>query len=475
MPAGRHRRVPAVRSAARWRPGRTGTLLAACTALAAASLALPAVIGYDPWAWLVWGREVTRGQLSTDGGPAWKPLPVLVTTVLAVFGDAAPEFWLLLARAGGLFAMVLTYRLAARFAGPVAGGVALLALLLTPDGESRWIRHLLQGNVEPLTVGLCLWAVQRHLDHRRGHAVLLGATAGLLRPEVWPFLALYAGWLLWREPSQWRVIVPVLPAVPLLWFGGDWWVSGDPWSGADRAQVLDGTTAQQLALAMGQVGNAVILPVWVAAAVCVAWAARRREPAPVVLAAGALAWMIVVTAMAGVFGYAALSRFLAPAAAVLCVLAGIAAARAVTAVDGIGLRLAAAAVLVVATVPFAAPRVQWLSMQLAAAADRAWLEEDLDRAITLAGGRDALLACGALAIDGTESVIQIQPALAWKLDVPLARVQYSSAGLPGMAIARNGSAMDVMLSAAPAPDSRVMARTPGWTVYALGCPASFTQ
>lgn len=70
--------------------------------------------------------------------------------------------------------------------------------------------------------------------------------AGLLRPEVWPFLALYAGWLLWREPSQWRVIVPVL-------------------------------TAQQLALAMGQVGNAVILPVWVAAAVCAVWATHRRE------------------------------------------------------------------------------------------------------------------------------------------------------------------------------------------------------
>ncbi|MGH8939323.1 MAG: hypothetical protein ACRDV2_08225, partial [Actinomycetes bacterium] len=143
------------------------------------------MIGYDPWAWLVWGREVTRGQLSTDGGPTWKPLPVLVTTVLAAFGDAAPALWLVLARAGGLFAMVLTYRLAARFAGPVAGAVAFLALLLTPDGDSRWIRHLLQGNVEPLTVGLCLWAVQRHLDHRRGQAVLLGCMAGLLRPEIW--------------------------------------------------------------------------------------------------------------------------------------------------------------------------------------------------------------------------------------------------------------------------------------------------
>jgi hypothetical protein len=65
--------------------------------------------------------------------------------------------------------------------------------------------------------------------------------------------------------------------------------------------------------------------------------------------------------MAGMFGYAALSRFLAPAAAILCVLAGIAAARAVTVIGGIGLLLVVAA-------------------------DRAWLEEDLDRAVALAGG-----------------------------------------------------------------------------------------
>ncbi|MGH3996128.1 MAG: hypothetical protein ACRDTJ_01535, partial [Pseudonocardiaceae bacterium] len=139
--------------------------------------------------------------------------------------------------------------------------------------------------------------------------------------------------------------------------------------------------------------------------------------------------------------------------------------------DGIGLRLVAAAVLVVATVPFAAPRIQWLPMQLAVAADRAWLAEDLDRVVALAGGRDALLACGSLAIDTMDLAIEARPALSWKLDVPLAGVQYTLGALPGVVIARNGGVMDSMLSAAPTPDVRTMARTSGWTVFAQHCPA----
>ncbi len=393
----------------------TPVLLVICAALAAASLALPAVVGYDPWSWLVWGRELTRGALSTDGGPSWKPLPVLVTTVLTAFGDAAPDLWLLLARAGGLFGLLLAYRLAARFAGPVAGTVAALALLLTPDGESRWIRHLLQGNAEPLLVALCLWAVERHLDGRHGHAVALALAAALLRPEVWPFLALYAGWLLWREPSRWRWVAPVLVTVPLLWFGGDWLASGDPRRGATTAQVLTGTWVQRLVTALDRIGDVVIVPVWVAAAVGVVVAARRRMLTPGVLAAAALAWMTVVVTMAAVFGYAALSRFLLPAAAVLCVLAGMGTAWVVTAPQRAALRWLVAVALLAASLPFAVPRAQWLGKQLAFATDRGRLETDLDRAIAQAGGREALLSCGALAIESRPLTVDARPALAWQL------------------------------------------------------------
>src|ERR1700754_4920003 len=65
-------------------------LLVGCFALAALSLTLPSVPTYDPWAWIIWGREVAHLDLVTTDGPSWKPLPVLFTTVFSLFGSGAP-------------------------------------------------------------------------------------------------------------------------------------------------------------------------------------------------------------------------------------------------------------------------------------------------------------------------------------------------------------------------------------------------
>ncbi|MCW3009926.1 MAG: hypothetical protein JWO90_330, partial [Solirubrobacterales bacterium] len=68
---------------------------AAAAVLAALSLLLPHAPGYDPWAWLAWGRELAGGGLDTVDGPAFKPLPVLVDAGLwRLAGDtAAPTLW----------------------------------------------------------------------------------------------------------------------------------------------------------------------------------------------------------------------------------------------------------------------------------------------------------------------------------------------------------------------------------------------
>jgi len=48
----------------------------------------------------MWGREIGQLDLVTTGGPSWKPLPVVFTTVFSFFGsDLAPYLWLWLARA----------------------------------------------------------------------------------------------------------------------------------------------------------------------------------------------------------------------------------------------------------------------------------------------------------------------------------------------------------------------------------------
>ena len=52
-------------------------LAAAAFAVAALSaLVIAPAPSYDPWAWLLWGREIAHGTLSTEEMPAFKPLTV---------------------------------------------------------------------------------------------------------------------------------------------------------------------------------------------------------------------------------------------------------------------------------------------------------------------------------------------------------------------------------------------------------------
>ena len=134
---------------------------AAGVALAAASLALPSAPTYDPWAWLVFGREIAvpGPGFSTIASTGWKPLAVLFTAPLALdrLRGAEP-----LARGGALRGprgAALAFRLGARAGGPIAGVIAAVALLATTD----WLRYLSAGNVEPLVVALVLGAIELHL------------------------------------------------------------------------------------------------------------------------------------------------------------------------------------------------------------------------------------------------------------------------------------------------------------------------
>src|SRR3954463_7838332 len=52
---------------------------AACLVVAALSLLVSHGATYAPPGWLLGGREIAHGALSTPAGPSWKPLPVLVT------------------------------------------------------------------------------------------------------------------------------------------------------------------------------------------------------------------------------------------------------------------------------------------------------------------------------------------------------------------------------------------------------------
>src|SRR6185295_6197343 len=137
--------------------------------LTALSLLVPAAPTYDPWAWIVWGREILHLDLSTVDGPSWKPLPVLLTTPFALFGSLAPDLWLFTARAGAIAGVVMAFRVARRLGGVPAGAAAATAYAIAP-----WtIRNAALGNSEGLLVALVLAAVDRHLAGRYRQAFLL--------------------------------------------------------------------------------------------------------------------------------------------------------------------------------------------------------------------------------------------------------------------------------------------------------------
>src|SRR4051812_23415248 len=215
------------------RPGKL--LLIGWLAVAALSLLLPSVPTYDPWAWIIWGREVAHLDLVTTTGPSWKPLPVIFTTPFSLAGDdGAPLLWLTVARAGGVLAFAMAYRLGSRLAGPFAGLIAAASLFLADE----FIRNFARGNSEGILVALCLWAIERHLDGRRRDAFLLGLGAALLRPEVWPFIALYGLYLIAAERTV-RTAALVLGggfALVVLWFVPEYLGSGDFLRAAARAR-----------------------------------------------------------------------------------------------------------------------------------------------------------------------------------------------------------------------------------------------
>jgi hypothetical protein len=174
-------RTPRLRRAA---AAPTGLLAVAlgCLALGLVSLLLPTTPTYDPWAWLIWGREILHLDLNTEFGPSWKPLPVFFTTVFAVVPDAAPDLWVAVARAGAIASLVLAYRVGRQLSGNAAGGLlAAVSLALMTD----YLRFAAIGDSEGLLVALLFAGVELHLAGRTRAVLWVAFAASLLRPEVW--------------------------------------------------------------------------------------------------------------------------------------------------------------------------------------------------------------------------------------------------------------------------------------------------
>jgi hypothetical protein len=418
-------------------PHAGGALVAAgCVALAVASLALPSVPTYDPWAWIVFGHELTDPAIpfSTLSGTGWKPLPVLLTAPFGVLGDLAPSLWLVAARCAGLAAMVLAFRLAARAAGRLAGVIAVLGLLATSD----WLRYLSAGNIEPVVAALLLGAIELHLRDRRAGALALGALAGLARPEVWLLVAGYGAYLLLRDRRLWLVGLTGTGMLAL-WILPDWAGSGDPLhtfhaaSASDEPVALQAAHSPALELLRGTAGI-LPAPVWVFALIAVVLAVRRRERTALTVAAVAAAWALPTIAGTAA-GYPAVPRYMVAPAALACVLAAIGATAAARLPRAPRTRFALTALLVAVSLPFAVPRVAGLADQASAAEQRAEDLASLWQAVDRARARVAVARLRPAIEPGAYG-----NALAWKLDLQLAQVTGSLSPRVRIAFVQGGAA-----------------------------------
>jgi hypothetical protein len=397
--------------------------------LTALTFLAPSAPTYDPWAWIIWGREILHFDLSTVDGPSWKPLPVLLTTPFALFGSLAPDLWLFVARAGAIAGVVMAFRVARRLGGLPAGAAAAAAYAIAP-----WtLRNAALGNSEGILVALVLAAIDRHIAGRYRHAFLFALGAGLLRPEVWPFLGLYGLWLFWRDSGARKLVAIGFAALPVLWLLPELWGSGDLLRAAHRAQ---NPRADSAAFADDPVGEvirqfaAMLTPVVKVAVpvLAVGWLVsgapwRREQRVSLALSIAGTVWVAEVALMTN-DGFSGNNRYLIMPAALACVLGGTALGWLVRALPAVVMRRPwlLALIAVVGAAGFAAPSVHRLDNVRASVYAQARLTDGLPGVTERAGGHHRLLACGT----PYTGAFQV-PAVAWQLRVHTTAVRSASA------------------------------------------------
>jgi hypothetical protein len=396
--------------------------VAVCLALSVISvLVISWVPSSDPYAWIDWGQEIASHLGSSpiavglSGGPSWKPFPAIFTTVFGLFGGAGPTLWLIIPRVAGLLALAAAFRLGRRFGGPVAGVLAALAICLLQD----WMFYVARGASEPIVAALTLWAIDRHLSGFPRTAYVLLFAGTLNRPEFSPFLLGYAGYLWLRVPASRGLAVTLLVLVPIAWLVPPWIISGNALQASSAAQGGKGSPGTAVA-ELRTAPTLVTVPVFVLSGIGFVYALLRRELTLQWLGAGAIAWALMVAVITQAFY--GLPRYLLPAAAIACVMAGVAVVRLADEVrrrGGRWLAVGVGAALLALTLPWTVPRVQALLKQAQSADRAARYQRRMFLAADRVGGKRVVLPCltSHVAINHT-----VASALAWKLKVPLHRV-----------------------------------------------------
>jgi hypothetical protein len=385
--------------------------------------------------WMVWGRQIVHWNLNTDGQPAWKPLPLIITLPSVVTGHRMQLWlWTLTACGAGVAAPLMAGRLAYRLSpredsriGQLAPLLAAVIATVTVASMPDYFKLELQCNSDPLVVLLFLAAFDRLLSRRHGWALVLFWLAALGRPEVWPFLGLYSIFLWIRVPALRICAIAALVLVPAAWFiapalTSNSWLSpgqqalnsasvihGNKLIGVtDRLRTLTGT-AMQLEI----LGSLVLIVL-------------RRNRAALLLAGAGILWTAIEIAFA-LHGWSASQRFLMEGGSCLAVVGGVGAAHAVTWPSWRGLPLRwAGGVAVLAALLFTVSFVRATGQT-----DRTLVTshridvvrlDRLSRLVALDGGARAIRSCGQ-----PTAGIGWQSIIAWELDMNTGNVGFRPA------------------------------------------------
>ncbi len=286
----------------------------------------PWFLNYDARYALLWARDIATGfkpEYTADFAPTPHPLQTAVGLPALLFGDASDDVltWVVLLSFGAL--VYLTYALGRQLFSAPVGIVAALAVLTRPALQRDALIAYQDIPFAALIVAAVLLEARKP---RRGAPVLaLLAVAGLLRPEAWVLSGLY---VLWCRDLR---LAPLAALGPVIWFGSDWIVTGDP------LHSLHGTA--DLAIANDRRRTVGDVPYWtlqyfgyalreplvlgIPIGLAFAWFHARR---PAALPLAVVAAMVAVFAVGPIFGLPLIRRYIEAPAVLMCLFYGLAVA-----------------------------------------------------------------------------------------------------------------------------------------------------
>jgi hypothetical protein len=388
---------------------------------------------FDAYGWLVWGHQTVVGALNTNAAPSWKPLTYLFTVPFALAGRYQVWLWMIASVAISLSASIFAGRIAYRlvhappertYARWAAAAFAALAVL----GLRDIAHYVLSFQSDPVIVALCLGAIDCHLSCRPRWAFALGVLASLGRPEVWPFLLVYAIWA-WRAiPEMRRLIIAGAGVMAVLWFGIPAITSRTPFVAGTNA--IGSPRAPHGNRVFDTIDRFLDLhetPLEVLAMLTVGWGLLRRDRTLLALATGAVAWVIVEIAFA-LHGWPALPRYMYEAGAVMVIIAAVGIGRLIAEPPpaSTALRVAGAvlAILITASlVPAAVSRARDERKDLRVQRARTKTINRFSGVVSRLGGPGRLRPCG----EPLSRLLEYQTVVAWTLRLNVSAVGYKYA------------------------------------------------